>query len=315
MPRFARKPPFQPGASGILEAIARQRPPIAPEQLDIGKQCPYVAFMPSGFDRSNKRKSHAAAGPRGFSPSTVRPVKAAKASLLPIRFASGARSGPVEISPRLTSKERAAVEFWIQRIPEAVARQLLSSRRRPLKIAVADRLISNRGCVFINQKPPPKRVFSAQKKHSQHSLQPHAVSFIPERYIVLERALFRRRIEHGRILYHELCHFLWPRLGNPRRRRFQNLIRRQLRERVRGELGYSSGMRKASILAAKRDGISRQALTRLRRDYFCECFCDTGAYVLLGSERSQKHSEFTLGRAARERRTRIWEAVVLSCAR
>lgn len=242
-------------------------------------------------------------------------AKAAKATLRSLRFASGARSGSVEISPRLKSAERAAVEFWIQRMPEAFAKQLLSSRHGPLKVAVADRLISMGGSVFINEKPPKTRGASAVEKDSQRFSRPYAVSYIPERYIVLERALFRRRIEHGRILYHELCHFLWPRLGNQRRRRFQELIRRELRERVRGELGYSSGIRKASLCAARRNGISRRAFARKQRDYFCECFCDTGTYVLLGSERRANHSEFTLSRAARERRVRAWEAVALTGAR
>jgi hypothetical protein len=205
-------------------------------------------------------------------------------------------------------------------MPEAFAKQLLSSRHEPLKIAVAERLISIRGSVFINEIPPlakPSKTPDslAEKPHSQRFPEPFAVSYLPERYLVLERALFRRRIEHGRILYHELCHFLWPRLGNQRRRRFQELIRRELRERVRGELGYSSGMRKASLSTAVRKGNSRQALARKQRDYFCESFCDTGAYVLLGSERRANHSEFTLSKAARVRRARAWEAVALCGAR
>jgi hypothetical protein len=290
--------------------------------LTAASRAPYVACMQPSSERSYKRKCQTGADPGGrlvkhtaSSPSTVRRAKAAKATLRPLLFASGAPSGPVEISPRLKSAERAAVEFWIQRMPEAFAKQLLSSRHGPLKVVVADRLMSIGGSVFINQKPPGKRDSSAEKKEPQRFSQPYAVSYIPERYIVLERALFRRRIEHGRILYHELCHFLWPRLGNQRRRRFQELIRRELRERVRGELGYSSGTRKASLFVASRDGISRRAFARQQRGYFCECFCDTGAYVLLGSERRANHSEFTLSRAARERRARAWKAVALSNTR
>jgi hypothetical protein len=241
-------------------------------------------------------------------------VRRAKATLRPLRFASGARSGPVEISPRLTRAERAAVKYWIQRMPAAFSNQLISSRHELVKVAVAEQLISIGGSVFIGENLSRKRNCST-RKDSQRFSQPHAVSYIPERYLVLERALFRRRIEHGRILYHELCHFLWPRLGNQRRHRFQELIRRELRDRARGELGYSSEIRKASLLAASRQGISRRALARKQRDYFCECFCDTGAYVLLGSERRAKHSEFTLGRATRERRARVWEAVAFAGAR
>jgi hypothetical protein len=271
--------------------------------------------MPPSSPRSGQRKCQTEADPGGswvrHNASVQSTVRRAKATLRPLRFASGGRSGPVEISPRLTSKERSAVEFWIHRLPEVFSNQLISSRHEPLKVAVAEQLISTGGSVFIGENLPRKRNASP-RKDSQRSSQPYAVSYIPERYLVLERALFRRRIEHGRILYHELCHFLWPRLGNRRRRRFQELIRRELRERVRGELGYSSEIRKASLLAASRQGISRRALARQQRDYFCECFCDTGAYVLLGDERRAKHSEFTLSRAARKRRAGVWEAVAVA---
>lgn len=239
-------------------------------------------------------------------------VQRAKATLRPLRFDSGIRSGPVELSPRMAVAERVAVEFWIQRMPECFARQLLSHRRRPLKIAVADRLISISGRVFINQRPPQARSPRAENRSAQRLPEPFAASYIPERYIVLERALFRRRIELGRILYHELGHFLWPRLGHRRRRRFQESIRRELRERVRGELGYSAEVRKASLSAGRRPGGSRQAHARQLRDYFCESFCDTGAYVLLGGARRVNHSEFTLSRAARERRVLTWKEVAMS---
>ena len=119
--------------------------------------------------------------------------------------------------------------------------------------------------------------------------------------MVLHRRLFRRRVELGRILYHELCHFLWPRLGNPLRRGYEELVRAEFSKGVRGELGYSSEWRKEK-LRAEGGRVPRQ--TRLWREYVCESFCDTASYALLGSERRAGHSEYTLSRAARERRER-----------
>ncbi len=202
----------------------------------------------------------------------------------------------------MSGEERRAAEFWIRRTPEA-----FRSRLPELKVAVAHSLIPAGKAVFIDERPVPG---GASDKTGAGD-KTHAVSFLRERYIVLGAALFRQRVELGRILYHELCHFVWPRLGNPKRRKFQELLEREFRDRVAGELGYSSEIRKARLSGKKNNRVSRPERRRLRLDYICESFCDTGAFVLLGSERRNRHSEFTLRRAALERRSRAWSQAVL----
>src|SRR5438477_4297266 len=68
----------------------------------------------------------------------------------------------------------------------------------------------------------------------------HAGSFLRQRRIVLDAALRSRPGELRRILTHELFHFVWLRLGNPRRRSYEELVARELTGRVKGELGWSA---------------------------------------------------------------------------
>lgn len=220
----------------------------------------------------------------------------ARATLARVAFTSGMRVGGIELSPHMTRKERRALEFWIGRLPAGFV-----ARLPRLKLAVADHLGSARASVFINEvsreeKPPP----------ANHL---HAASFIPERYVVLHRNLFRRRVELGRILYHELGHFLWPRLGNPLRQGYDAMLRREFRGGARGELGFSAELRKEKLRAEGGPAGRRRRPRGVWREYVCESFCDTAAYVLLGPERRARHSEYTLSRAARARRCR-WLADV-----
>ena len=96
---------------------------------------------------------------------------------------------------------------------------------------------------------------------------------------------------------HELFHFAWLRLGNPRRRSFEALLRGELDTRARGELGWSAEWRKRELELAD---IARRS--RLWREYCCESFCDSAAWLYSGVS---KHAEFTLGRRWRTRR-RQW---------
>jgi hypothetical protein len=125
----------------------------------------------------------------------------------------------------------------------------------------------------------------------------HAATFLRQRRIVLDTALTSNRRELERILAHEICHFVWMRLGNPRRRLYEALLASELRRRVRGELGWSAEWRKERL--SQRDRLDQ---TRRWRDYCCESFCDTGAWVLAGRGR---HAEFTLPLDERARR-RAW---------
>ncbi len=116
------------------------------------------------------------------------------------------------------------------------------------------------------------------------------------RRIYLERSLLRNPLELRRILIHELFHFVWLRLGNALRRRWELLLRDEILAGARGELGHSAECRK--------DALERSALrTRSNpwRRYVCESFCDSAAWWFL---RPARHQEFTLPRRWRARRAR-----------
>jgi hypothetical protein len=125
----------------------------------------------------------------------------------------------------------------------------------------------------------------------------HAGCFLRQRRIVLDAALKMRPRELERILTHELFHFAWLRLGNPQRRRFEDLLQGEIGKRVPGELGWSAERMKAALSSA-----DRKRRTRAWREYVCESFCDTAAWLLAGRGGSE---EFTLPAAARRAR-RIW---------
>jgi len=127
----------------------------------------------------------------------------------------------------------------------------------------------------------------------------HAGCFLRRRLIVLDAALRKQPKELARILIHELFHFAWLRLGNPRRRAFEALVAGEIRRRVCGELGWSAERMKAAVSPADHARRSRRW-----REYVCESFCDSGAWLLTGAGRS---GEFTLPAAARRAR-RAWFA-------
>ena len=103
---------------------------------------------------------------------------------------------------------------------------------------------------------------------------------------MLDDELRRSRGELERIVLHELFHFVWVRLGNPARSSWEDLVRRQIREGARGELGWSAEGRLRRLRPAD---ASRR--TRRWREYVCESFCDAAAWVF---GRLRRHAEFTL---------------------
>jgi hypothetical protein len=123
----------------------------------------------------------------------------------------------------------------------------------------------------------------------------HAGSFLRERRIALDCTC----AEFPRIIVHEVAHFIWLRLGNPARRIYEDMVRAEVAARARGELGWSALWRKNAL--STEDTAGR---TRRWREYCCESFCDTAAWLYSGVER---HPEFTLGRRWRRRR-RAWFA-------
>lgn len=126
----------------------------------------------------------------------------------------------------------------------------------------------------------------------------HAASFLRERRIAFDCAA----AEFPRIFVHELFHFVWARAGNPLRWSYEDVLRAEVRKRARGELGWSAEWRKAAL--ESRDVRRR---TRRWREYCCESFCDTAAWIYSGVA---SHGEFTLYERHRVPRRRWFRNVL-----
>ena len=109
---------------------------------------------------------------------------------------------------------------------------------------------------------------------------------IRRREIHLHSCLRDDPVEHSRILTHELFHFAWPLLGNPRRADWKNLLHNELAANARGELGLSSQWRK-------------DQLPKAFNNYACEAFCDTAAALF---STCREHEEYTLANRWRAKR-------------
>jgi hypothetical protein len=125
----------------------------------------------------------------------------------------------------------------------------------------------------------------------------HAATFIRRREIILDPESKKDPRQHRRILLHEYFHFVWVRLGNPRRAAWEALLKSEWQTRARGEAGWSAEWRKKKL--TQRDIAGR---TRLWREYSCESFCDTAAFV---SAPNPDRSEVTLS-SARLRARVLW---------
>jgi len=126
----------------------------------------------------------------------------------------------------------------------------------------------------------------------------HAASFLRQRRMVFDC----RRSEFPRIFVHELFHFVWLRAGNPARREFESLLAGEWRAGAAGELGWSAEWRKQRL-----DGRDVTGRSRRWREYCCESFCDTAAWLYGGVKR---HREFTLAGTYRLARRRWFRQVV-----
>jgi hypothetical protein len=104
--------------------------------------------------------------------------------------------------------------------------------------------------------------------------------------IVLDASLLSEAGELARIFVHELFHFVWLRAGNPLRLSYEFLLADEMRAGARGELGWSAECRKRRLTP----GDARRR-TRRWREYACESFCDSAAWLFAGLRR---HDEFTL---------------------
>ena len=143
----------------------------------------------------------------------------------------------------------------------------------------------------------PRLVGAPIRVEIRRSLGSHlAGASIPGRLILLDAAVLARRGEFERILIHELFHFAWVRLSNQKRLAWEQVLAGELRERVKGELGWSAEWRKEILTPAD----PRLRTPKWRR-YACESFCDSAAWIFAGLP---EHDEFTLAAAPRRLRRR-----------
>jgi hypothetical protein len=132
----------------------------------------------------------------------------------------------------------------------------------------------------------------------------HAAASLRERRILLEPSLRRHKRECARILTHELFHFVWARLGNPARRDWAALLAAEIRVPARGEMGWSAESRKRTL---RPDDAARRS--RRWREYCCESFCDTAAWLYGGLG---QHAEVTLAQRFRAGRRQWFQALLAS---
>ena len=123
----------------------------------------------------------------------------------------------------------------------------------------------------------------------------HGGSFLRERRILFDCT----RAEFPRIFVHEVFHFVWLRLGNPARLSFESVIALEIENGARGELGWPAESRKIKLTR-----VDLRDRTRRWREYCCEAFCDTAAWLYSGIA---KHPEFTLGTSWRRMRREWFE--------
>ena len=121
----------------------------------------------------------------------------------------------------------------------------------------------------------------------------HAATFIRRRLIVLDSDLKTCPREHRRVLLHEYFHFAWVRLGNQRRRAWEAYLAGEWNSGGRGETGWSAEWRKEKLSA---DDVNRRS--RRWREYCCESFCDTAAWIA-----GKVDSEVTLAQGRRRARS------------
>jgi hypothetical protein len=140
----------------------------------------------------------------------------------------------------------------------------------------------------------PIRIETAHGLRDRHG-EAHAAAFPRERRMVFDSS----PAEFRRIFVHELFHFVWLRKGNAARRSYEDLVKAECLAGLPGELGWSAEWRKLAL-----DARDIQTRGRRWREYCCESFCDSAAWLYSGVER---HAEFTLAARPRNRR-RAWFA-------
>jgi hypothetical protein len=159
--------------------------------------------------------------------------------------------------------------------------------------ACADPWSQARVRALLRRLPPltgaPVRIESARGLRDRRG-PVHAGAFLRERRMAFDCT----RAEFPRIFVHELFHFVWLRAGNAARLSWEALLRAEYAAGARGELGWSAQWRKEALASA--DAAAR---SRRWREYCCESYCDTAAWLYGGV---RDHAEFTLARRFRTRR-------------
>jgi hypothetical protein len=153
---------------------------------------------------------------------------------------------------------------------------------RPIRITDRPRMAAHRGKLLAGS--------------SRRGTPVHAAAFLRRREIVLETGLLLRPRLLRLILVHEIFHFVWLRLGNQRRAEFSAILAAERRGNARGELGESARAKKESL--ARGDALRN---SRAWRDYICESFCDTAAWLYSGVRQDRVVRLAKRWRDARER--------------
>jgi hypothetical protein len=170
----------------------------------------------------------------------------------------------------------------VRRVLEQTMARLPAFEGKPVRVVLRPALFAHRGTLLsgLDRGTPV-----------------HAGSFLRRREIVLDRSLRDEPSELARILVHEIFHFVWLRMGNQVRRSFEAQLDAEVQRNARGELGWSADLRKQALSPG-----DVRARNRRWREYACESFCDSAAWLHTGA---RDHEEFTLARRFRQAR-REW---------
>ena len=167
----------------------------------------------------------------------------------------------------------------VDRLPHAVVRRLPRISGAPIRVRFSPGLRASQN-----------RLATAAESHASRWPEIHAGTFVRSRHTIVDVALLADSRELTRILLHELFHYVWARLGNSARQSFGQVLLAERAARSRGELGWSSELRRQYV---------QLPLGRSWREYVCEAFCDTAAWHYSGIG---AHGEFTLAPRFRRRR-------------
>jgi len=139
-----------------------------------------------------------------------------------------------------------------------------------------------------------------------HGTEVYAASFIRKREIILSEELFEDLRLLRLIVIHELFHFVWTRLGNRARNEFHDLLAREIQRGARGELGESADVSKRAFRLRSQP----EFRSRLWREYACESFCDTAAWMYSGV---REWGEYRLAKRWRAPREEWFRKVFTGC--